>query len=232
MSAFSFTENWSNHHGLAIFTALLETGIGIGLCFGKTKRIALYGAVFLHVVILLILGPLGHSWNEVVWPWNIAMILIVLLLFYEEEFVGILSMLKLRWVGPVLFVVWGVMPLGNIFHMWDEQLSFKMYSGAYSEGVLYGPSSQNDCLPEGVQLYFQLNEHKEREQRFILDDWSMLEMNTPPYVSDRTMKRIAKNWCNCQQDQEKSGLEILYVKRWERMAEKPFIRYSCRELLE
>ena len=39
---------------------------------------------FVHLAALLFLGPLGHNYNWVVWPWNLAMIGLVWALFAAQ----------------------------------------------------------------------------------------------------------------------------------------------------
>ncbi len=229
MQAFSFSENWGGSSGLAILSALVEVGIAVGLYLGKTRQMAVVMALLFHLLILLILGPVGHYWNQVVWPWNGAMMALVFLLFWSDKMEGIGAIWRSGWLGKALLVGWGVLPVLNIVHCWDEQLSFKMYSGAYTEGILYSPASARDCFPNGANIYYDLSVEHGREKRLILDEWSMMEMGVPPYVSERTMRSIARQWCRCVDQPKSSGLEILRVNRWSRQ-EKPLIRLSCEQL--
>jgi hypothetical protein len=53
--------------------ASTELGVGILALVPRTRRAAGVVAFGLHVGILLVLSPLGHHWNEAVWPWNVAL---------------------------------------------------------------------------------------------------------------------------------------------------------------
>lgn len=59
----------------------IEIGIGLLLWFPKIRRGAFALVILVHATALLFLGPLGHNYNWVVWPWNLAMIALVLGLF-------------------------------------------------------------------------------------------------------------------------------------------------------
>ena len=59
----------------------VELAIGLLLWFPQLRRVAFIAVILTHAFALLFLGPLGHNYNWVVWPWNLAMIALVLGLF-------------------------------------------------------------------------------------------------------------------------------------------------------
>jgi hypothetical protein len=63
----------------------IEIAISLLLWFPKTRRIAFTLAILTHAFALLFLGPLGHNYNWVVWPWNLAMIALVLSQFAKGK---------------------------------------------------------------------------------------------------------------------------------------------------
>lgn len=64
----------------------VEIAIAILLWFPRLRRIAFALTIFTHAFALLFLGPLGHNYNWVVWPWNLAMVALVLGLFARGKF--------------------------------------------------------------------------------------------------------------------------------------------------
>lgn len=64
----------------------IELAIGLLLWFPKLRRVAFVAVILTHAFALLFLGPLGHNYNWVVWPWNLAMIALVLGLFAHGKF--------------------------------------------------------------------------------------------------------------------------------------------------
>ncbi len=86
------------------------------------------GLIAMHACILLAIGPLGHNANTVVWPWNIAMILFLLLLFRH----GDPSASEILW-GSTRFhrmalALLGLAPALSFFNVWDSYLSAALYS--------------------------------------------------------------------------------------------------------
>lgn len=66
----------------------VELAIGLLLWFPKLRRAAFVAVILTHTFALLFLGPLGHNYNWVVWPWNLAMIALVLGLFAGGKLFG------------------------------------------------------------------------------------------------------------------------------------------------
>ena len=52
---------------------VLEMGAGILSVPVRTRKIGAALAVGVHVGALASLGPLGHNWNHIIWPWNVAL---------------------------------------------------------------------------------------------------------------------------------------------------------------
>ena len=64
----------------------IELAIGLLLWFPRLRRVAFIAVILTHAFALLFLGPLGHNYNWVVWPWNLTMIALVLGLFSHGKF--------------------------------------------------------------------------------------------------------------------------------------------------
>jgi uncharacterized membrane protein YphA (DoxX/SURF4 family) len=62
-------------------TPFIELAIGLLLWFPRLRRGAFVATILVHLAAILFLGPLGHNYNWVVWPWNLAMIALVFGLF-------------------------------------------------------------------------------------------------------------------------------------------------------
>ncbi len=66
-------------------TPFLEIAIGLALWSSRGRQPAIIAVVGLHLGAVLFLGPLGHNYNWVVWPWNFAMIALVGVLFLTRN---------------------------------------------------------------------------------------------------------------------------------------------------
>ena len=69
---------------LGFIAPLFEMAIGVGLLTRRFRTYEIYAAIAMHGFILLAIGPLGQSSNSVVWPWNVAMIGFVIILFWKR----------------------------------------------------------------------------------------------------------------------------------------------------
>lgn len=63
----------------------IEIGIALLLWFPRLRRIALALTLLTHAFALTFLGPWGHNYNWVVWPWNLAMVALVFGLFAQGK---------------------------------------------------------------------------------------------------------------------------------------------------
>jgi len=107
----------------------LELLIGIGVWVPKLRRIAIGTGVIVHLVALLLLGPLGHNYNLVVWPWNLAMIAFLLLLFPTVTLRQTLKDLRRSGAATAIVALVTLLPALSYFGWWDSYFSFALYSG-------------------------------------------------------------------------------------------------------
>ena len=71
-----------------IVAPYLEMGLGLSLLFPRTRRVGVIGILVMHVLLLAMLGPWSLGWNSVVWPWNLAMVVLVPGLFWHLNYVS------------------------------------------------------------------------------------------------------------------------------------------------
>lgn len=116
-------------HYLGYATAVAEMFFAAGLFFAKTKRVAAYGMIAMHLLILYAIGPLGINYNSIVWPWNILMIILLYLLFIKNEPAQIGFSWLLQGWNMVVLICWGILPALNYVGLWDSYLSSRLYSG-------------------------------------------------------------------------------------------------------
>ncbi len=119
------------HLGLSIYLpaiglgfAILEALIGIGLLIQKTRRIAVALAIVMHSLILASL--ISTKQNSVVWPWNMAMMVMVPLLFWRNGtsvWKSVLNSEKsdLRsHLAKVVLLVCGALPALSFIGLWGS----------------------------------------------------------------------------------------------------------------
>lgn len=172
---------------------LIETGTGICLLIPALRKQGVIAAIIMHVFVLVVLSPLGHNYNPVVWPWNIAMILFVLLLFNND---ASFSMTETRSMlhyhnSKIVLALFVLMPLFNFFNDWDSYLSHNLYSGNTSGGVVYISDNVKQKLPPYLQTYAagELNQNQ-----INIKYWCMMELGVPAYPEKRNFEAVTKTF--------------------------------------
>src|SRR5262249_18024803 len=123
---------WLNHktilYGIGAVVPIVEVSMGLGLLTQKFRYAAMVTALLMHSFILTTLILLGY--NSVVWPWNIAMVMMVLILFWRVEGLTLKEVVANNRlpVYKAAFILFGVMPAFSFFNLWDSYLSFALYS--------------------------------------------------------------------------------------------------------
>jgi hypothetical protein len=137
-------------------TPFFEIIISAGIWFPKSRWLAIAVAATLHGAGLLFLGPLGHNINLVVWPWNIAMVALLVVLFGSKECAALpqtLRELRHSRSAALLVVLYALLPILSFFGWWDSYFSFSLYSANLSRADLYVSQSFRDRLPVRLQKY-------------------------------------------------------------------------------
>ena len=108
--------------------ASLEVSLGIMALVPGARRLAALGGLCLHGGILITLSPLGHNWNQAVWPWNLALIFAGFYLLWDWKTSLLSDLRKLARPFQVFAVLLFIYPLGFYFGISDAYLSHNLYS--------------------------------------------------------------------------------------------------------
>jgi hypothetical protein len=204
-------------------TPTLEIFIGAGVWFRKLRRFAIATAVVLHGASLVLLGPLGHNINLVVWPWNIAMMVLVIVLFGSKEYASLtqtLGELCRSWKAALVVGLCGLLPIFSYFGRWDSHFSFALYSANVSRADLYVTQSFRDRLPARLQNYVHPveNFNPAYQLPFVFEHprWAAAEMRVPQMPEPRGFAMVfrhiaayATNEGECRMIVETRGGKIL-----------------------
>jgi hypothetical protein len=171
----------------------IEILTGVLLLFRPTMKLAVLSAILMHCFILLILSPFGHNYNPVVWPWNLAMISFVLILFRNKCSLLLSDVRMALQYNSVRFVLilFSLMPLFNFFNLWDSYLSHNLYSGNTSNGVIYLSDAVKNKLPAEIQLYAK---GEMDQNQIVIKYWGMMELNVPAYPEKRNFEAVTKSF--------------------------------------
>jgi hypothetical protein len=187
----------------------VEVAIGIGLLTRRFRIYAIYGGIAMHAFILLAIGPFGSNSNSVVWPWNIAMICFLLILFRQQPE---LSAREILWPREgvyqrVVLALFGILPALSFFNLWDGYLSSALYSGVRNTGVVYVSDALKDRLPKEIVAHVYPS-NRPGTGILILRDWSMSELNAGIYAEPRIYKSLGRYICSYTRDASEMKLWI------------------------
>jgi hypothetical protein len=187
---------------LILIIPLVEISIGLGLITRKYRNVAVILVIATHAFVLILL--ISGRANIVVWPWNIAMALFAVILFWQDK-----DTCPRRILVPknafhaLVLILFGVLPAFSLIGLWDSYLSSALYSGNTDQAVIYVSRSVTDRLPEKIQTHVWPSNSIEREperfnaEAFFLDikAWAYDELNVPGYPEPRVYKRVAEHIC-------------------------------------
>lgn len=160
--------------GIGLILPALELFTAVGLLVKRSRKIALFTALFIHLFYLLTTGPLGNNFNTVLWPWNFGMLLFVLFLFTGEHLYfskDLKGFFHLNITKAILVFAW-IIPMLNLFNLWPAYTSFNIYSGNTNNGILYISDHTKSMIPEEISKVV-------RNNALNIKEWSMEEMNVP-----------------------------------------------------
>jgi hypothetical protein len=185
---------WLSAFGACV--ALCEAMIGVGLLIRRTRRVAVALAVSMHLLVLLIFVAGGH--NSIVWPWNSAMMLMVLVSFRDRSSLwkGLIRPRADSIAGRLplaVFFVCGVLPCLSFFGWWDLFLSGALYSGNTPVAVMRIDEQMRDALPVTAQR--EVFETSREELILPFHEWSLAELNVPPYPEPRVFRALSRRLC-------------------------------------
>lgn len=181
---------WIHYAGLLL--PFIGTLIGISLLLIKNKRLIAYFAIGMHVILLIIL--IGNNQNSIVWPWNILMILYICILFWGDNSIQIKSSFFKKIFNKVIVFLVGILPFFSFFGLWDNYLSFNLYSGNVKQLTI--------CIKD-IDKYPELKPYISNKKKsiycqgfkeFNLNYWAFKELNVPIYPEEKTFIKLKKEW--------------------------------------
>lgn len=184
---------------LAIMTApAIEVLVGLALWIPTARRAAIAAVVTVHAVALLVLGPLGHKHNFIVWPWNFGMVLFVVLLFPPVSFAANWQALRRSASACLAVLLVITLPGLSFFGWWDSYLSFALYSGNLASAEMYVTPALADRLPPHIQKMLvpvrgPFDPEREGPWKLNHQGWCALQTGVPPLPEPRGYLALARH---------------------------------------
>jgi len=176
----------------------VELGIGVALWLPQLRWTAVGAAAILHLTALLFLGPLGYNYDVVVWPWNLAMIGLVFVLFAlppEARLTRTFAELRPSKSARTILALISLLPLLSYLGWWDSYFSFTLYAGNQAKADIFVTEAFRKRLPPGMRAYV----HQVRQAYdpriqgpyvFDFQTWGFHELHVPPLFEPRSFRSI------------------------------------------
>jgi hypothetical protein len=186
---YTITKAWMYRLGYLI--PLIEMGAAIALFFNKSRKTGVLLLCVMHVFILLMFGPAGLHINIVLWPWNMLMPFLLVILFYGRQ----VNYAVLKQKKPLVWVTvfcWWVLPWLNLFGYWDDFFSSKLYSGKTQYLFICTSNPHTKKIFAG---YFAASSRSSVcDSSISVFKWGIQEMKVPPNPELRIFKKIIQQW--------------------------------------
>lgn len=176
-----------------------ELLVAVGLCFQRTRGVALVGAVALHVLLLVILGPWGLDHRPGVLVWNAWFIAEVLFLFgpakwWPASADGSASLAArvpwdVRAIVTAALVLPVLSPIGS-FDMWP---GWGLYASCSQRVRLLVHRGAAEELPEELRPFLEdAGDARDPWLVLRLDRWALASLAAPIYPQNRLQLGVAQ----------------------------------------
>lgn len=211
LNAFFSERQMNTLYKTGYIVPVYEIALGFVLLAKPLRFIAIPMALIMHLGIIFLLGPFGNNYNSVVWPWNIAMMIIVLLLFSgktTERYFSVSNMFSVPVFYFIMIVFW-ILPAINLFNKWETYLSFSLYSGNTGNGKIILSETAYNKLPLYIRHYVV-----EEGGQYVLNPklWCVTELNAPMYPELRVFEKVTGHVIKLTQTSDED-VKLVYIEK-------------------
>ena len=163
---------------LGLSIPLIELTLGIGLLTLRLSKKVIPLLILLHLIILVVVGPLGKNYNSIIWFWNFAMIALLLLTFESKIQSVKINAVWYLWIFAV--------PFAGIIIGWNSYLTFNLYAGKNEQLYIYS----KNVFPEKMPAH-KLSDNADGYQWYVnLQEWVMQDTTLPPIPEKWYMEKM------------------------------------------
>lgn len=188
-AGYTVDNTWVSRLGYLI--PLIEISSAIGLLFNRSRKTAVALLCSMHGFILIMFGPAGLNINIVLWPWNMLMPFLLVILFYLNQ----INYTSLKQKQPLIWLTiftWWVIPWLNLFGYMDDFFSAKLFSGKTQ--YLFICTSNPHSKKIFANYFASSSTSSVCDSSISVFKWGIEEMNVPPNPELRIFKNIIQQW--------------------------------------
>lgn len=209
MGIFSWTDHLANWSMGGYLIAVFEALLGLSFFFPKLSRYSRWLLIPFHLSILLFL--FFDDWNKVVYPWNLGMPLLALLLFGSKTYQRPALYKQPAFLFTLL--LFGLLPSQRSTGYWPYPLSFSMYSACSTELHIGFSEEQFKAPALKRQIPLKVLEtaiHSRGTYWVSVDDWSILEYELPSFSNKIYLRAWAKKYLT---ESPYTSIQLKWVER-------------------
>ncbi|MCB1122267.1 MAG: hypothetical protein KJT03_12005 [Verrucomicrobiae bacterium] len=217
--------------GFGYVIPVIEILMAIALCFRRSRLPAIVLVLCTHVVILLLLGPAkGYISNSVVWPWNLVMMAMVLVLFFRKTDLHLFAWIRttLAIPGWAIFILVTLAPVFFYAGLWDRYLSFSLYAGQQKRYLVRIDASAAEKVPPGWSDWVVDMRAVDGHLVLAPATWSSEELNVPLVSEWRVLRSFSRKLC----EGELAGTDLVFFVDYRHFPDKPREYFRCNEIVE
>jgi hypothetical protein len=193
-------ESWSEPARLAA-AAVFPVGellVAVALFFARSRRIGLAGAVVLHLVLLVILGPWGLDHQPGVLVWNVAFIVQDVLLFWfvssrETTAEPAAQTVPAPWPASAMIGAALLLPFLAPTSWWDMWPSWGLYAASAQRVTLEVHRLEQEQLSAPLADWLEPPEDPSNPWLTLrLDRWALDALGAPIYPQSRVQLGVAR----------------------------------------
>jgi hypothetical protein len=174
---------------IGVVVPFLFIFIALALTISPLRYLGITLSTCVHIVLLILLFPSEQNTNYAMWFGNIAMMIIVILLFSgktKQRYFspGFLLKMPLFYLVAILFII---MPMFNTINKWPDYLSSNFSSGNNASAIIILNNASKEKLPRHLQVYCEI-----KDSFFIFNytKWCSAELQSSCYPSLKVFNSI------------------------------------------
>jgi hypothetical protein len=204
---------------------VLEVISAVLLYFRSTRTIGVVLILSMHIFILIFVGFLSTNRNYIIIPWNVAMMVIVVVAFLntDQKISFAHTTKKLNFLALILTLFFWIAPSLNFFSKWDSYLSFSLYSDKVSAYYVAIEERELPKIDKRLTHFFVEAPTLKGGKLIDMYSWSMAELNVPFYPEDRVFRKISESFCKLGINNDK--LIFLKIRKYPKPEE--YISFKC-----
>lgn len=177
------------------FIPIWEGLVTLFLLFPKSRKIGLFMAIVIHVVILILYSPLHLNYFGPLFPFNFSLIFFVYYLFKDYQgylLIDIFNNAKKCVVVCIAIFAFGF-PIAYFFGFGHAYLSYDLYSGNYRYSTVYFDKPYFQNLPDTYKKNSIYNS-SHHCYSICLDSWLFYETYGTIYRSEGSFNYYKKHF--------------------------------------